>query len=65
VAKEGSFKDSLVSMGVPAEEADYYQSELMADRTIVVVRTTDRYEEAVGILRANGASHLNTGPSAS
>ena len=64
VAQTGNFKDALVNMGVPAEEAAYYESELMADRTIMVVKTTDRYEDAIGILRENGASHINTRPGA-
>jgi hypothetical protein len=48
-------KDALVDMGIPEGDADYYEDEFEAGRTIVTVRTTDRYEDAVGILRENGA----------
>ena len=60
VAQTGNFKDALVNMGVPAEEADDYQSELLAGRTVMVVKTADRYEEAIGILRENGAYDVDT-----
>jgi hypothetical protein len=41
---------------VPEDEARYYQDELNAGKTIVTVHTADRYEEAVSILRSNGAA---------
>ncbi len=44
----------LVSMGVPEEEARYYQSELELGRTIVTVEAGDRREDALEILRSNG-----------
>ena len=44
----------LVSMGVPEEEARYYQSELEFGRTIVTVEAGDRREDALEILRSNG-----------
>ncbi len=53
-------KDALVKMGIPEEDADYYQNEFKAGRTIVVVGPTDRYEQAKGILRENGAYDVNT-----
>lgn len=57
---EHKLKDALVKMGVPEGDADYYQDEFEAGRTIVTVRTTDRYEDAVGILRENGAYDVET-----
>jgi hypothetical protein len=53
-------RNALVNMGIPEEDADYYQNEFEAGRTIVTVRTTDRYEQVVGILRENGAYDVNT-----
>ena len=44
----------LVSMGVPEEEARYYQGELELGRTIVTVEAGDRREDALEILRSNG-----------
>ena len=44
----------LVSMGVPEEEARYYQSELELGRSIVTVEAGDRREDALEILRSNG-----------
>src|SRR5436309_2643034 len=34
-------RNALVNMGVPEGDADYYQNEFAAGRTIVMVRTTD------------------------
>ena len=43
------------SMGVPEEEARYYDGEFRAGRTIVTVRADGRYSEAQSILRRSGA----------
>lgn len=50
----------LESMGVPEEEAGYYQGELDLGRTIVTVEAGDRQEDALEILRANGAYDATT-----
>ncbi|HKF36231.1 MAG TPA: hypothetical protein VKB35_04965 [Ktedonobacteraceae bacterium] len=42
-------------MGVPEQDADFYQRELDAGRTIVLVRAGDLQQEALAILRKNGA----------
>ena len=55
-------KDALKDMGVPEENADYYQNEFEVGRTIVVVRTNDRNEQVMGILRENGAYDVNARP---
>jgi Heat induced stress protein YflT len=47
--------DDFRSMGVPEQDADYYQRELDAGRTIVLVRAADLQQEALAILRKNGA----------
>jgi len=50
----------LVSMGVPEEEARYYQGELELGRTIVTVEAGDRREDALEILRSNGGYDATT-----
>jgi len=49
-----SIVERLVSMGVPEEEARYYQGELKLGRSIVTVEAGDRREDAIEILRSNG-----------
>ena len=55
-----SIVERLVSMGVPEEEARYYQSELELGRTIVTVEAGDRREDALEILRSNGGYDSTT-----
>ncbi len=50
----------LVSMGVPEEEARYYQGELELGRSIVTVEAGDRREDALEILRSNGGYDSTT-----
>jgi len=52
--------DDLVAMGVPEEEARYYQSEFELGHPIVTVEAGDRQEDALVILRANGAYDVTT-----
>ena len=47
--------DDFIRMGVPEQDAGYYQGELDAGRTIVLVRAADLQQEALGILRQHGA----------
>ena len=47
--------DDFRHMGVPEQDADYYERELDAGRTIVLVRAGDLQQEALAILRKNGA----------
>ena len=42
---------ALIGLGIPEEEAKYYESEFQSGRTIVTVRAEDRYDEAVRILQ--------------
>jgi uncharacterized protein (TIGR02271 family) len=42
---------ALIGLGIPKEEAEYYEGELRAGRTIVTVQAGDRYDEAASILR--------------
>ncbi len=59
-AVAGSFAGALTGLGVPEEEVIYYQNELEMGRTIVIVNDPERYQEAVGILRRNGAYNAET-----
>jgi len=51
----GGLAGALLTMGIPEEEAKFYQQEFEAGRPIVTVRANDRYSEALAILSANGA----------
>jgi uncharacterized protein (TIGR02271 family) len=52
----GTITDDLVAMGMPEEEALYYQREYEAGRSIVAVMTDGRsLQEAMNILTRNGA----------
>ena len=59
-AVAGSFAGALTGFGVPEEEAIYYQNELEMGRTIITVKTPERYQEASEILRRNGAYDAST-----
>ncbi|MBV9895042.1 MAG: YsnF/AvaK domain-containing protein [Chloroflexi bacterium] len=50
------------SMGVPEEEARYYDQEFRSGRTIVTVKPDGRYDEAQSILRQYGAYDVNSQP---
>jgi len=54
-ALAGSIIGTLVSIGVPEEEAHHYQRELENGRTIVTVKATSGYDDAIAIMRRNGA----------
>ncbi|WP_406693869.1 YsnF/AvaK domain-containing protein [Singulisphaera sp. Ch08] len=51
---------ALVGAGIPEEEAQYYQSEFEAGRTIVTVNAESRGDEATAILRRHGAYDMTT-----
>jgi hypothetical protein len=54
-AAAGGIIGALTDVGVPEEEARYYQGEFEAGRVIVTVRADGREQEARGILRQHGA----------
>jgi len=54
-AAAGGLLGALVGLAVPEEDARYYQAEFETGRTLVTVRADGRYDEAVDILRSNGA----------
>lgn len=51
---------ALVNIGVPEDEARFYQQELEAGRTIVTVKSPTGYADALNILRRNGAYDVGT-----
>jgi hypothetical protein len=51
----GGFLGAFTGMGVPTEQAHFYEREIKAGRTILTVHTRDRQQEVTDILRQNGA----------
>ena len=54
-ATAGALASGLARMGVPEEEARWYEQEAHGGRTLVTVRAGDRYTEARELLRRYGA----------
>jgi len=54
-AAAGGILGALVGMGVPEEEARYYEGEFNEGRILVTVKAGDRYQAARDILRREGA----------
>jgi hypothetical protein len=52
---------ALIGLGIPEEEARYYEGELSSGRTLVTVRAPGRLEEAEEILRGHGGYDVHTG----
>lgn len=55
-----STADTLVKMGMPDYEAQYYQRELDANHVLVLMNADDRPEEAFRVMRENGAFDINS-----
>ena len=51
----GGLAGALIGMGVPEEEASWYESEVRGGGTLVAVRAGSRDDEAEGILHDYGA----------
>jgi len=51
---------ALVGMGIPEEEAHYYETEFHSGRTVVSVRAENRYDEALAVLRRFGGYDMST-----
>jgi hypothetical protein len=49
---------TLVGLGIPKDEAEYYEAELRSGRTIVTVQATSRAEEAREILQRYGGYQM-------
>jgi len=52
--------DSLANLGLPEEEATFYNSEFEMGHTVVTVNTDDRQQEAYDILHRDGAYDFNS-----
>jgi uncharacterized protein (TIGR02271 family) len=59
-AAVGSLVGALIGLGIPEEEAEYYESEFHAGRPVVTVRADGRSEEAWAILQRFGAYNRTT-----
>lgn len=51
---------ALIGLGVPEEEADYFQSEFKSGRTLVTVHAGNRCDDASAILRRHGGYDVQT-----
>jgi len=60
-AAAGGLLGALMGLGVPEEEARYYQNEFEAGRIIVTVRANGRSAEARSILDSHGAYDVHGG----
>jgi uncharacterized membrane protein len=61
VAAAGGLVGALVGLGIPEDEARYYEGEFHAGRVIVTVRAAGRIDEARAILSQFGAYDVHTG----
>jgi uncharacterized protein (TIGR02271 family) len=51
---------ALIGMGIPEQEAQFYEEEFKSGRTVVTVKCDSRYDEAVAILRRHNAYDVDT-----
>jgi hypothetical protein len=61
-ATVGGIIGALVGLGVPEEEASYYENELKSGRTLVSVQSTGRAAEALSILQRYSEVSRPTAP---
>jgi uncharacterized protein (TIGR02271 family) len=54
-AVAGGIVGALVGLGVPKEEAEYYEGEFKEGRILVTVKADGRYQEVRNLLRRHGA----------
>jgi hypothetical protein len=59
-AAAGLLVGALVGLGIPEEEARFYEKEFHAGRTVVTVKPEGRNSEAESILRKNGAYDMQS-----
>jgi uncharacterized protein (TIGR02271 family) len=53
-AAVGGIVGALIGLGIPEEEAEFYESEVKAGRTMVTVKAGERHAEAMAILQRHG-----------
>jgi len=61
-AAVGGIAGALIGLGVPAEDANYYEEEFKGGRTIVTVQAESRVNEVESILRRFGAYNRSNRP---
>jgi hypothetical protein len=59
-AAAGGILGALMNLGVPEEEARYYEGEFSSGRTIVMVKADGRQQEATTILHRNGGYNADS-----
>ena len=61
-AADGRLPDELVSKGIPQDEADYYQQQVEAGRTVLMVESYGHQQQARDILHHFGAYNVGSRP---
>jgi len=51
---------TLIGMGIPKEEAEFYENEFKAGKTIVTLKADGRASEALGIFRRHGGYEMSS-----
>lgn len=54
----GGLLGALIGLGIPEEDARYYERVFQEGEALVIVRATDRSAEASAILELNGAQEM-------
>jgi hypothetical protein len=50
---------ALVGLGLPEDEAEYYEGEFKSGRIVVTVRAESRYDDAAAVLRRHGGYDMH------
>jgi len=61
-APAGGLLGALIGMGIPEDEAQFYESEFHSGRILVTVQADGRWDEAAEILRHHGAYDVHSAP---
>jgi hypothetical protein len=56
---------ALIGLGLPEDEANYFEGEIKAGRTLVTVKAEGRYDEALSLLRQSGGYDMTVNRSSS
>lgn len=56
----GGITDDLVNMGIPQQEANYYNDQFQQGSTVVTVNTRDQQQQAHDILMRDGGTDFNS-----
>jgi len=61
-AAAGGLLGALIGMGIPEDEAQFYESEFHSGRILVTVQADGRWDDAAAILRKHGAYDVHSAP---